>query len=63
MMLQSPAVVICDYVGYNSEHGLGSPKGMNENVVLDDDNAVDEADVKVRNSQSKPKIIDRRINR
>jgi len=43
-MLQRPAVVICDYVGYNSEDGLGSPKGMNEDVVLNDDNAVDEAD-------------------
>jgi len=44
MMLQRPAVVICDYVGYNSEDGLGSPKSMNEDVVLNDDNAVDEAD-------------------
>ena len=52
MMLQSPAVVICDYVGYNSEHGLRSPKNMNEDVVLDDDNAVDEAEVKARNDQT-----------
>jgi len=42
MMLQKPAVVICDYVGYNIEGGL---KGMNEDVVLNDDSAVGEADV------------------
>jgi hypothetical protein len=46
MMLQSPAVVIRDYVGYNSEDGLGSLESMNEDVVLNDDNAVDEAEVR-----------------